>query len=893
MPTNVATLAELQTAVVDTGISAIAVTADIDVTSAVTCQRSDLTIDCGGHTLTNDCSSTVHEIFVFESVIVDQGFVGIGQPGSPTRHSSLVTGTITAAGTTLQVHDEVALPSPGDIVSLACGVNTSDPAEPYITLVKTVLSVTGPVSGTYTITFTTAFGVNVPTYTDADDLKAHTASSNYYKIQSTGSYGQWYNDAGDLSVSPWTDQVNFTKGLGTKHGMTQFVGGVMNHNVTLKNGVLHTILPADPSTVNSDFPLIAGDVFGFMWQDFTINNVFGSAFHSERSHDQTITGITITGTGVGSGGGVTYYADGFSSWGGTGQTYSDITWDHTTNINGFNFEVRENDITVDNLTFDGIEFDPTGITNHSANFIFGLFTAFNCDVGNVTYIPGASAVTWTGFGQTTKFHDITFSSSTIPATLYVGDVLSNPATEDWTDGNITIDGKTYGLAITVSKTSGAAISVPPGSPYQWVRMPRGMYLSMRVRLTTVGSCTDLHDPLGNHYSTTVNTWTDSTGGGAHSWGTIDAGTVWTDYEDGTHGIGLSFTGSSSAVVEIEVTYLPLVGAATWRDWHVVGGPYLTVANDPIGVQPVNHTDSGIFWDLDADSNDDSGGGHNGTDTSITYPPATFVSPGSHIALTGIASGGTTYTIAGWVNGLTHLAYNCLLTDTGGNFGLFTMSDGKLNLYTGADHQSSGTVAASALHHVCVSVAAGLATFYIDGVASGTSSSVGSGTFSRFGYDGSDQAYTGTMQSWSLYPGIAQDAAWAAADCNSGTPIKFAGWNPVAGTLSQTAVTATTASLSYATVTAGTSPYSNQLQVSTVSGSGYSNIGSPVVGATAAFNPTGLTPATDYYFITLSTDSLGQTATSNEVHVTTSAAAVVTNHLSFWRRPLRPLRRILR
>ncbi len=99
--------------------------------------------------------------------------------------------------------------------------------------------------------------------------------------------------------------------------------------------------------------------------------------------------------------------------------------------------------------------------------------------------------------------------------------------------------------------------------------------------------------------------------------------------------------------------------------------------------------------------------------------------------------------------------------------------------------------------------------------------------------------------------------------------------PVAGTLSQTSVTSTSAELSYATVTSGTPPYSNQLRRSLISGSGYSNIGSPVVGATAIYlDDEPLTPATDYYYIVVTTDNASQTATSNEVHVTTSAAPAV-------------------
>ncbi len=894
MPTNVATLAELKTAVADTGISAIAVTADIDVTSEVTCHRSDLTIDCGGHTLTNDCSSTGHKIFNFGSVIVDPGFVGIGQAGSPSRTSSLVTGTITSAGTTLAMKDEFVSLSPGDIVSIACGVNTSDPAEPAITLVMTVDSVTGPVSGTYTIHFTAAFGVDVPTYADADALKAATDPSNYYKIQSTGSYGQWYDNDGSLTVAPWLTQANFTKGLGTKHGMTTFVGGEMNHNVTLKNGTLHTILPADPHTVNSDFPLVAGDVFGFTLQDFTINNVFGDAFHSTRSHNQTITNITITGTGVASGGGSTLYANGMGSWGGTGQTYTNIIWDHTKNINGFSYEVEENNIAIDGMTFDTIEFDPTGITNSSNNFVFGLFTADSSTVTNVTFSKKAgTSATWTGFGQTTEFSNVSFGAqTTIPATLYVGDVLGSPATEDWTAGGFTIASKTYGAATTVTKS----ILVPASSSYNWIRMPRGVYLSQRLRLTTVGSCSDISDPLGNHYSTTLNQWSD-TKDLTHSWGTLQGGTLWSDYEDGTHCLALtSASGSSPAIVEIETTYLPLTGADTSRDWLVVAWPFLTVAQDTGGGGMADLTTGLVaYFDLDNDANDDSGNGLNLTNNgTVTFDgdKGTFNGTTQFLSSSNSAfqPGSGDFMLTAQVNisggGIT------ISKDTDSPAGSrdFTLNtDAGVAWYVNGGGAGQATAAAltsfvdyfiavwytSADHtlHLQINNGTPATGNFSGGTVQSSSALFEIGARQYSGFEG---FYSGTIKRVGMWKGTIPDATALTALYNSGAVLKFADFpvsDPlVAGTLAELVHDSTTASLTYATVTGGTPPYSNQLRRSTVSGSGYGNVGSPVVGNTAAPTDSGpLTPATDYYYIILTTDNASQTATSNEVHIKTAVA----------------------
>ncbi len=145
--------------------------------------------------------------------------------------------------------------------------------------------------------------------------------------------------------------------------------------------------------------------------------------------------------------------------------------------------------------------------------------------------------------------------------------------------------------------------------------------------------------------------------------------------------------------------------------------------------------------------------------------------------------------------------------------------------------------------------------------------------------GGSGLFRGSYDEWAVYDGVALDASQVAALYASGAGVQWPFSTPTAGTLAQTAVTATTASLSYGTVADGLAPYSNQLQRSLVSGSGYSNVGSPQVGATASFSDTGLTASTDYYYVVVTTDNASQTATSNEVHVTTSAAAVAAGRQS--------------
>jgi lysophospholipase L1-like esterase len=92
--------------------------------------------------------------------------------------------------------------------------------------------------------------------------------------------------------------------------------------------------------------------------------------------------------------------------------------------------------------------------------------------------------------------------------------------------------------------------------------------------------------------------------------------------------------------------------------------------------------------------------------------------------------------------------------------------------------------------------------------------------------------------------------------------------PAAGTLTSGIVTASSVALSIATDTAGTPPYSNQLQRSPHGANTWSNIGSPVTGATAPFTDTTVAANTEYDYQVLVTDSASLSATSNTVTITT-------------------------
>ena len=79
----------------------------------------------------------------------------------------------------------------------------------------------------------------------------------------------------------------------------------------------------------------------------------------------------------------------------------------------------------------------------------------------------------------------------------------------------------------------------------------------------------------------------------------------------------------------------------------------------------------------------------------------------------------------------------------------------------------------------------------------------------------------------------------------------------------------------ATVSGGTSPYSTQYQQSPAGCGSFSNIGSPVAGATPSYNATGLTASTTYCFRATVTDSVSATATSSNFSASTTAPVYYT------------------
>jgi len=186
-----------------------------------------------------------------------------------------------------------------------------------------------------------------------------------------------------------------------------------------------------------------------------------------------------------------------------------------------------------------------------------------------------------------------------------------------------------------------------------------------------------------------------------------------------------------------------------------------------------------FWNLASDSLDKSGGGHDGTDTSVTYDGSQATYTGTGKTAISVISVGTTFTWSAWVNlnDISTGSYRTIITNAASDFGIFarrpTGTTVKLNFfYSGADHLSSAVFAATTLTHVAVVCSAGAVTLYFNGVASGTYSSAVAGTLSQIGNDPFSDRLAGKLRCAGLFSD-AKDAAWVTSVYNGGTPLPWA------------------------------------------------------------------------------------------------------------------------
>jgi len=308
-------------------------------------------------------------------------------------------------------------------------------------------------------------------------------------------------------------------------------------------------------------------------------------------------------------------------------------------------------------------------------------------------------------------------------------------------------------------------------------------------------------------------------------------------------------------------------------------------------------DTGVIYCIDfaSDADDKSGNGYNLTATGVTFDGTWATFDGSHWAR--LLSSGPTIafpiTAAIWCNFASVPSGYANLHGVGNDwiegFGIVnriqdsaTKIGAFINSYSSHQAHSVTTDLTTGANHCLLFTYDGAnITWYVDGVQKDQQPYAVAIDYSShnlmFGQDAAGNGfYTGKLACGILWNRVLSGAEITQFSAGvAGAPPKFSDLvAPTAGTLLATSHTSTSASLSYATVTGGTPPYSNELKRSTVSGSGYTHV-STGSGATALYvDDEPLTPSTDYYYVVVTTDANSQTATSNEVHVKTDAVGTI-------------------
>lgn len=151
-------------------------------------------------------------------------------------------------------------------------------------------------------------------------------------------------------------------------------------------------------------------------------------------------------------------------------------------------------------------------------------------------------------------------------------------------------------------------------------------------------------------------------------------------------------------------------------------------------------------------NDSSGNGCRLTNVnnSVTFLDGKFGQEANFNGTTGrltlvtpIASG-TTFTISMWIKPIaTGSNYANLLANINGGL-FYRSSTKKISLYYGVDHFNNTPLTENVWTHIVVSVNAGNCTFYINGIANGTSPGVTNFAITNIGGDSANQYFKGMI-----------------------------------------------------------------------------------------------------------------------------------------------------
>ncbi len=194
-----------------------------------------------------------------------------------------------------------------------------------------------------------------------------------------------------------------------------------------------------------------------------------------------------------------------------------------------------------------------------------------------------------------------------------------------------------------------------------------------------------------------------------------------------------------------------------------------------------HTDNVAgFWDLASNSTDQSGHGKSGTDTSMSYDGTYGIFSGSGFITLPSLGTGNLGTWAGWFRDSgTGYAAQCsggsTTNDLGTSITIMTAEGRAAAGYSGATKTATLT---NTLVHIVVTNDGTHTNIWVNGV-SGTQGNSGAAGNTNFyigkAFDGFSNA-NGKMRCVAFYSDV-KDSTWVTADYNSGTPKKWADWNP--------------------------------------------------------------------------------------------------------------------
>jgi hypothetical protein len=482
--------------------------------------RGNLTIDWHGSTLVLDGAlAGVH--FYFRSTVINS---------AEANHYFHLTDQIYEATTQLTMPTIIDL-SPGEIVQIRCGVNTSDPNEPVRYLVKTVDSVSGS-----TVTFTEPFGLDIPVYADETALKAVVIESQWNKI------GPW----GEMTANG-----SYGNGLGLDHGMIRYTGG-MQHDIIFKNAHFETLMPADIDIPPAEGTVIfVQDILNFSLLNTTACNLIKVLFHSFRSDNMLVDGHRFTGVGRTNiiAPHNTFIGTLVAAWGGTGLTYQNIE------VKGQNMVMANMEIFPVDLLFKNITFTTDFRRNWSYNAAAVMFGFYNC----------AERIEDSTFTITTD----SISSWNLDANnslLFKNCVFDDPSTfsnyfyfpRHTIEGTITFGGITYGPLTSRSDTVTRTGTVTG----KHIIPPRGLYKSLTYRIPTTGNSWALGVGYGGtifaaaydavNYTSVSNNWLQIAPNTSDA--TRYAANVFTCYFTG---------GTASMVMDFQLEYYPAPDDVGW------------------------------------------------------------------------------------------------------------------------------------------------------------------------------------------------------------------------------------------------------------------------------------------------------------------------------------------